>query len=66
MEVTKKHRILYVITKANWGGAQRYVYDLAIAASAAGYEVLVATGFTGELTERLTEAHIPTILVSGL
>ena len=25
-------RILFVITKANWGGAQRYVYDLAIAA----------------------------------
>ncbi len=25
-------RILYVITKATWGGAQRYVFDLAVAA----------------------------------
>ncbi len=29
-------KILYVITKANWGGAQRYVYDLATAARDAG------------------------------
>ena len=37
-------RILYVITKANWGGAQKYVYDLAIAAKGAGHEVTVVYG----------------------
>ena len=37
-------RILYVITKASWGGAQRYVYDLALASKSAGYEVSVAYG----------------------
>ncbi len=51
-------RILYVITKANWGGAQHYVYDLALAAKAAGHEVAVAVGGTGELTERLQKASV--------
>ena len=46
-------KILYVITKSNWGGAQRHVYDLALAAKAAGYEVLVAAGGNGELITRL-------------
>ena len=53
MEVTPPHKILYVITKANWGGAQKYVFNLATAASASGYEVLVASGVEGEMTERL-------------
>ncbi len=54
-------KILYVITKANWGGAQRYVYDLATAAHDAGHEVAVAVGEEGLLTERLSAAGIRTI-----
>jgi len=52
-------KILYVITKANWGGAQRYVYDLATAAKERGYDVAVAVGGTGVLTEKLHLASIP-------
>ena len=59
-------RILYVITKANWGGAQRYVYDLAVAARDAGYEVLVAYGEPGLLVQRLEETGIHTILIPEL
>lgn len=51
-------RILYVITKANWGGAQRYVYDLATAAKEAGYEVAVAYGEPGVLKEKLSSSGI--------
>ncbi len=51
-------RILYVITKSNWGGAQRYVYDLATEAKNAGHTVLVASGREGELTDRLREAGV--------
>ena len=54
-------RILYIITKANWGGAQRYVYDLATAAHDAGNEVTVAVGGTGPLTEKLSAAGIRTL-----
>jgi glycosyltransferase involved in cell wall biosynthesis len=51
-------RVLYVITKSNWGGAQRYVYDLATAAKAAGHTVAVVSGREGELTDRLREAGV--------
>ena len=58
--------ILYVITKANWGGAQKYVYLLAKGAKEAGYRVAVAYGEPGMLTERLLEAGIETIQISEL
>ncbi len=54
-------KIIYAITKANWGGAQRYVHDLAIAARKEGYEVAVAVGERGLLTEKLDAAGIETI-----
>lgn len=57
-------KILLVITKSNWGGAQRYVYDLATNLS--GYEVVVAAGGDGELAERLRAAGVRTISVPDL
>lgn len=63
-------KILYVITKGNWGGAQRYVYDLAVAAKAAGHEVAVAYGDPpaggGELAARFAGDGIRTIRLDGL
>lgn len=41
-------KILYVITKSNWGGAQRYVYDLATHLPRDEYDVGVTLGGTGE------------------
>ncbi len=59
-------KILYVITKSNWGGAQRYVYDMAVAAKARGSQVLVAAGGEGELITRLTDAGISVRTITGL
>lgn len=59
-------RILYVITKANWGGAQRYVYDLATEAKKNGYDVTVAYGEAGVLSANLAVANIRTIPVPEL
>ena len=59
-------RILYVITKANWGGAQRYVFDLATAAQKAGHHVQVMYGETGLLVKKLTAEGIPTTQLPGL
>ncbi len=64
--ITEKARILYVITKGNWGGGQKYVYDLATAAEAMGHTVDVAVGVEGEMTQRLMHAHIPIMRVPGL
>lgn len=65
MPVSKK-KILFIITKSNWGGAQRYVYDLATAAATLGHEVCVAYGESGALTQKLSAAGIPTREVPGL
>ena len=62
----RSKKILYVITKGTWGGAQRYVYDLAVAAQGAAREVVVAYGEGGELAGRLRSAHIRTAPVGGL
>lgn len=59
-------KILYVITKSNFGGAQRYVHDLAIAAKAAGHDVLVAYGGEGPLGERLRAAEVRTVSIPEL
>jgi glycosyltransferase involved in cell wall biosynthesis len=63
---TRAVSILYVITKSNWGGAQRYVYELAVEAHHRGHIVSVAIGAPGELVHRLQEAGITTFLIPGL
>jgi glycosyltransferase involved in cell wall biosynthesis len=59
-------KILYLITKSNWGGAQRYVYDLATSFEAKGVECVVAFGGDGELKERLEQAKVRTISLPSL
>lgn len=59
-------RILYVVTKASWGGAQRYVFDIASEAKRAGNEVLVVSGAEGDLTKRLREAGIAVSSISSM
>ncbi len=65
-------KILFVITKSNWGGAQEYVYTLATHFASAGGNVVVALGGTGGvgavaglLETRLREAGIRTIFLSS-
>ncbi len=52
-----KRKVLLVITKSNWGGAQRYVFDLATHLPQE-YEVSVAYGQPGLLAQRLEEAGV--------
>lgn len=69
---TSNRTILYIITKSNFGGAQKYVFDLALAAKKQGYNVAVACGNTGEsgappglLVEKLTTENIPTHIIKS-
>lgn len=57
---------MILITKSNWGGAQRYVYDLATNLPTDTYEVVVALGGTGALIQKLQDAHIRVINIPGL
>lgn len=58
--------ILYLITKSHWGGAQRYVYDLATSAKSVGFPVAVASGDGGELIDRLREEGVRTHMLPSL
>ena len=52
-------KILFLITKATAGGAQKYVYDLVTNLPRNEFEPLVAYGKSGTLASDLAAAHIP-------
>ncbi len=66
MNTLPKKKILFIITKSNWGGAQRYVYDLATALPKNEFDVQVAFGQPGLLAKKLEEAGIITYPLSDL
>lgn len=59
-------KILYLITKSNWGGAQRHVFDLAVSMRDKGHDVAVALGGDGTLRTKLESAGIYTHSIAGL
>ncbi len=61
-----KRKIIYLITKANWGGAQRYVYDLATNLPKSEYAVSVAYGTEGLLAKKLQEAGVTAFPLASL
>jgi glycosyltransferase involved in cell wall biosynthesis len=66
-----KKRILLVVTKSNFGGAQRYVFDLATHLPTDQFEVAVAfgpgpDGTPGRLARMLSEKGVRTVLVPEL
>ncbi len=64
-------KVLFVITKSNWGGAQSYVYDLAVACKQNGIEPIIAAGpkeiDTSEngLIERAHTSNIRTVSIKN-
>ncbi|HEX2792502.1 MAG TPA: glycosyltransferase [Candidatus Paceibacterota bacterium] len=62
----KRPRVLFVITKATWGGAQRYVSDLIAESRAHGFSPALAYGLPGLLSERAEIHEVPTHEVRGL
>ena len=63
----KKPKILYLVTQSEWGGAQRYVFDLA-SSLRADFEVAVAAGAPrdGALFKALETKGVPTIKLKNL
>ncbi len=59
-------KILYVITKSNWGGAQKYVYELATSLPKDKFEAAVVLGGNGILAAKLQEAGIRVINLKNL
>lgn len=61
-----KTKILFIITKSNFGGAQKYVYDLATRLPKEDFEVAVVVGIPGTLTDKLSEQGIRVITIPSL
>jgi glycosyltransferase involved in cell wall biosynthesis len=59
-------KILYVITKGNWGGAQKYVFDIASHLPKEHWEPVVAYGEGAILPAKLSEVDIRTIQLKKL
>jgi glycosyltransferase involved in cell wall biosynthesis len=66
MEIKTRKKVLYLITKSNWGGAQRYVYDLATNLDTEKFEPVVAMGGNGILAEMLHNSGIRTVTLYAL
>lgn len=59
----KKTKIFICITKSNWGGAQKYVFDIAKSLPKYEFDVSVLLGGDGELKSKLDAAGIKTIML---
>src|ERR1700734_3367295 len=59
-------KVLFLITKGTWGGAQRYVFDLATNIPRGRFEAVVAYGQKGKLAEDLTNAGVRTLQLPSL
>jgi glycosyltransferase involved in cell wall biosynthesis len=59
-------KILYLITKSNFGGAQKYVYELACEAQKNNFDVSVAVGGNGILIEKLKKAGLTVYTLKSL
>ena len=59
-------KILFCITKGTWGGAQRYVHELAVSLPKTDFTPFVVAGSSGELLERCNREQIQTRIVSSM
>lgn len=61
-----KTKVLFVITKSNFGGAQKYVFDLATSMPKDKFDVTVALGGSGLLIQKLNEGGIRVLPIPSL
>lgn len=64
--MSERKKILFCVTKGNFGGAQKYVYDLATNLSKAAFDIVVACGEGDALPKMLEEKGIKTIRINNL
>ncbi len=64
--LTKRRKIGFFVTKGVWGGAQKYVYNLATSLPKEKFDVFVVTGAGDALKERLEKKEIKTYTVKKM
>ncbi len=63
---TVKRKVCLMITKGSWGGASRYVFDIAQSLPQDQFEVTIITGSPGRLNQKLKDIGISTVALSSL
>ena len=63
---SQKTKVLFVITKSNFGGAQKYVFDIATGLPKDKFDVAVALGGSGTLIQKLHAEHIRVLPIFSL
>lgn len=61
----EKKKLFICITKSNWGGAQRYVFDIATNTPRDQFDTTVLLGGNGDLKTKLEDASVKTILLKN-
>ncbi|MDP6527596.1 MAG: glycosyltransferase family 4 protein [Candidatus Pacebacteria bacterium] len=61
-----RKKVIYFITKSNFGGAQKQVLDLATLLDGSKFDVAVACGGSGSLVKKLKNAGIRVIKIKGM
>lgn len=61
-----RKKIILAITKGDWGGAQKYVHDLATALPPENWEVVVLSGAGAALPQKLATSNIRVIQIDSL
>lgn len=59
MTEKSRKKILFIITKSVWGGAQQYVFDLATNLPRDQFEPIIAGGGKGIMAEKIISAGLP-------
>jgi len=62
----QKCKILFLITKSNWGGAQKYVFDLATNLNPDQFQIQVAVSGNGTLVKKLQATNTGIIQIKSL
>ncbi len=66
MKLKRQRKVLQIITKSNFGGAQKYVLELSSEIKNNGLDITVALGGNGILKEKLQKAGIRTTTIKSL
>ena len=62
----EKTKVLYLVTKGNWGGAQKYTYDFATSLSKEQYDISVAFGEPGIFQTELDKKNVRSTVIPEL
>jgi len=60
-----KKKLFICITKSNWGGAQKYVFDIATNTPRDQFDTTVLLGGSGDLKNKLEEFGVKTLLLKN-